>query len=272
MGLVLLGGASALAVVLAYSIGRFQGAGGRLSASAGSGPIEEAGENGRQERYLRLEVELASGSLAGEEPSLAPAREAAPVPDEVARVRSRLPAVASTGQNRLAAAPAIEKPLHRSLVSGPLLEGWYGDGQMHFRGHQVQTQEGEWMREGDWEAWHENGTLHELGAYRNDVEHGAWKWFYENGARMSEGQFVDGEKVGAWRFWHENGRQAMEGEYVDGERSGPWIYHHDNSVRAGAGSFENGQAVGEWTFWRADGSIDPTRTGTYADGELVRDR
>ena len=275
-GLALLGGISLLSVAAAYVVGRHHGQGGKWGRGA---HLDAAASTGREggESFWRLEVELAAGSRgadaahaegpAGPDPTTEPARGAARIPIAL----SPAPATVDAERSVLASLPA-EESLKPSLVSGPLLEGWYENGQLHFRGHQVQTQTGEWLREGEWEAWHENGTLHELGGYRDDVEHGDWKWTYPNGARMAEGRFDSGDKVGGWLFWHENGRQMMEGAYTDGLRSGPWIFHHENGVRAAAGSFAAGQAVGEWTFWTRDGVSDPARNGFYEDGERVRGR
>ena len=81
---------------------------------------------------------------------------------------------------------------------------------------------------------------------------------------------VAGKKAGGWLFWHDNGRHMMEGAYLAGERSGRWIFHHENGVRAAQGDFEAGKAVGEWTFWLEDGTVDPERTGLYAESERVR--
>ena len=213
-------------------------------------------------------------------------------PDERAGVRAAA-SVAPDGSRTTVALPRIPSPLRggeaelepaepdepgasddgdppprtgTARVNGPHLIAHYPGGQLHFEGHQVPGEDGTWVREGNWAAWHENGQLHELGGYRAGVEHGPWQWWYENGERMAEGRFVEGELEGPWSYWYESGRLQMTGSYVQGVGHGPWVHYHENGLRQAAGSFRSGEISGRWTFWHPDGSLDTLRTGEYVDG------
>ena len=163
------------------------------------------------------------------------------------------------------AEPEDDPPLDR--VNGPVLEGWHSNGNRHFEGAQVQDQNGRWMREGPWTAWHENGTLHELGGYRDDLEHGRWQWWYESGVRMAEGNFEVGSREGDWYFWHESGAPMEMGGYLNGKRQGSWTIFYDNGRKLAEGNYSAGEYVGHWTLWHRNGELDGFRSGRVQDGK-----
>lgn len=153
---------------------------------------------------------------------------------------------------------------------GPLTYMQLADGSLLYRGEQVRNEDGDWIREGRWEAWHENGVRDELGAYRNGVEHGPWEWWYENGNRMSRGTFKDGLRIGRWTFWHEGGELGMSGQYdAAGNATGTWTYYHPNGKKASEGEMVDDEPEGRWTSWEEDGSVNLERSGVYVRGERV---
>ena len=160
-------------------------------------------------------------------------------------------------------------PLAGELVDDEVLEAWYANGQAEFRGHQTLGPDGFWVREGLWEAWHENGQPHELGSYANDEEVGMWQWWHDNGTRMATGEFDDGQRTGSWSYWYENGNLQMAATYANGKANGSWTSYHENGSIAAQGAFLDGELSGPWTVWTEDGEIDPDGTGTYVDGEKV---
>ena len=155
-------------------------------------------------------------------------------------------------------------------TAGPVLVDYHDNGELHFRGQQVRTAEGGWVREGPWKAWHENGVLHEDGGYLAGHEQGDWRWWYADGTPMSKGRFIDGKRVGPWTFWHENGRVMMQGQYEDGDGVGRWVYFHENGMKKAEGDFRAGKPAGCWTVWLEDGRPNLDRTGEYVDGVLVQ--
>ncbi len=152
------------------------------------------------------------------------------------------------------------------VEEGEVQSARYGNGQLWYKGYQVPDKDGRLVREGPWEAWHMNGALHELGAYRGDVEHGPWEWWYENGVKQAEGTFDEGRRTGRWQYWYENGNRMMESRYHDGETTGVWTHYHENGTRRAEGEYVNGKLHGRWTVWNEDGSIDDARSGTYSNG------
>ena len=167
------------------------------------------------------------------------------------------------------AGPFGGPPRHVPVTSGPKLEAFYPNGQREFLGTQVEVEPGVWSREGAWTAWHENGVIHEQGAYLGDVEDGPWQWWYANGHLEAVGTWAEGKRVGEWRFWHESGGLYTLGHYLDGEGHGPWTLYHENGLKWAEGLYSHGEISGYWAVWNEDGSVNEERTGTYAGGEKV---
>lgn len=152
------------------------------------------------------------------------------------------------------------------VEEGEVLRARFGDGRLRYLGTQVLVAEGTYEREGGWEAWHPNGALHELGAYRRDIEHGLWKWWHEDGTPQAVGEFDEGTRIGTWNYWYENGNRMMDSQYENGVPSGLWTYYWENGVKRTEGEFVDGELHGYWTVWDESGRFDPERSGTYVHG------
>ena len=165
--------------------------------------------------------------------------------------------------------PTPERP--SQVVVGPVTRGYFAGGELQFEGGQVLGERDVWLREGAWEAWHENGQLHEEGAYHLDEETGLWRWWYENGQQMAEGRFIDGEREGLWHYWHDNGNKMTECSYEAGSAHGLWRQYHENGVQSALGEFVRGELQGAWTVWHEDGTLNLDGTGTYDSGDRTGD-
>ena len=69
--------------------------------------------------------------------------------------------------------------------------------------------------------------------------------YFASGQLQSEIAFEDGRKQGLCRRYFANGQLEAEGRY------------------------DAGRMDGEWSFWRADGSVDDARSGSYRAGERL---
>ena len=73
------------------------------------------------------------------------------------------------------------------------------------------------------------------------------------------------------RRWHENGQLSRSIEYVMGTRAAPETRWHSNGKKLSEGVFdERGRKTGEWQFWTITGAIDPSLSGTYLYGRLLK--
>ena len=171
----------------------------------------------------------------------------------------------------LAAIDANAETQYEESVNGAVLSSWYSEDRPEFLGSQVPAADGTWQREGEWRAWHETGTPHELGSYREGFEHGPWKWWYDDGRRMAQGSFDRGDRVGMWTFWHESGGMGMKGAYERGDAEGLWTYWNEVGGICSQGRMEAGELSGRWTVYRDDGTLDPERSGRFEAGIRVGD-
>ena len=163
-----------------------------------------------------------------------------------------------------------ESQASEEVTEGPLTFHRLHDGTFMYRGEQKQLEDGSWVRHGNWQAWHDDGSRHEDGAYREGVEHGPWEWWYANGNRMARGTWYDGKRVGNWTFWHEGGELMMTGQYDErGLATGNWTYYHENGRKASEGEMVNDHPSGRWTSWDEAGVLDLERSGVYEKGERV---
>jgi len=142
----------------------------------------------------------------------------------------------------------------------------YEDGARQSRGTEVRR-DGEWLRHGSFNAWHENGVERAGGAFVSGEQDGEWSQWHANSQLGSRGSWDRGEKIGPWTYWHENGEKLGAGEYVAGRRSGPWVFHHDNGVTRARGAFLADLKEGVWLHRDPDGTLDRELTGVYEAGE-----
>lgn len=134
-------------------------------------------------------------------------------------------------------------------------------------------EQGAWVKgrqEGPWRTWHANGQLSTEGRYSRGQKVGPWVAYHDNGRRYRVGSYVDGLKSGEWVGFFKRGEREFIGTYQDGALNGPYTGFWPNGDKRGKGSYANGVFEGPWTFWDRNGQLDPSMTGTYRGGDLVR--
>jgi antitoxin component YwqK of YwqJK toxin-antitoxin module len=79
-------------------------------------------------------------------------------------------------------------------------------GGVRFRYSRKMSPDGSrWIREGLFQAFHENGALASEGVYQGGAEHGPWRDFHDNGQLAAEGSYQAGEETGVWFYWDRDG-------------------------------------------------------------------
>lgn len=78
------------------------------------------------------------------------------------------------------------------------------------------------------EIKYQNGNINEkfeatLNNKDEYIKDGRYEKWFENGIKECEGEYMDGKKFGYWKYWYENGDLKEEGEYLDDIKSGEWI-------------------------------------------------
>ncbi len=96
------------------------------------------------------------------------------------------------------------------------------DGLVRFRISRYCSADGNrWVRHGQFQMLHPNGTVASEGQYQNGLEEGMWRDYYETGQIAAEGCFVGGKEEGYWRFWLRDGTEHQEVEYLKGQEVQP---------------------------------------------------
>lgn len=68
-------------------------------------------------------------------------------------------------------------------------------------------------------TWHyENGSVKEIGYFKNGQKHGQWFSYDEKGNLISEANYKEGQKDGNWIFYHINGTLHYQVAYSSGKR------------------------------------------------------
>ncbi|WP_188405340.1 toxin-antitoxin system YwqK family antitoxin [Psychroflexus salis] len=58
--------------------------------------------------------------------------------------------------------------------------------------------------------FHENGTISQVGFFKDNKPTGIWKVYDENGNKITQAQYDNGVKNGRWFFWKENKLTEVE--------------------------------------------------------------
>ena len=71
----------------------------------------------------------------------------------------------------------------------------------------------DFIRDGEYQEWYENGKMKEFGNYKSGKQDGLWKSWYKNGKLQEMGTYKDGYKDGVWKTWYENGKLESTWQY-----------------------------------------------------------
>ncbi len=77
--------------------------------------------------------------------------------------------------------------------------------------------DGKAVRDGPYEAWHDNGVKAISGAYKDGARDGRWLLWHENGQRKQEVTYVKGKPDGVFREWDERGETLADVRYKNGK-------------------------------------------------------
>ncbi|UTW66381.1 TonB family protein [bacterium SCSIO 12643] len=149
------------------------------------------------------------------------------------------------------------------------------------------------IRDGQFETFYSDGSLHQTGKYLNNIQVGLWTIYYPTGEKKSYGNYnAEGEKDSIWISLHQNGKVKSTGQYLNGNRLGEWIgffddgdkeytkhYNEEGKLHGtyvfygseklvyDTGAYENGDKIGEWKYYFNSGK--PSGVVVYEQGEAV---
>lgn len=150
---------------------------------------------------------------------------------------------------------------------GPLsvLDGTYPSGEL--AGRVLVDAAG--RRQGEFIAWHKDGSVKRRGRYESDMKVGPWVSFYPDGTVQDLATYVDGELVGSLQMWYPNGQLSVSKTIRNGKGNGPCSMWYESGRLLATGEIEDSFPTGSWTYWNEDGTLDTMKTGTYQKGKRV---
>jgi antitoxin component YwqK of YwqJK toxin-antitoxin module len=154
------------------------------------------------------------------------------------------------------------------------------------------------IKNGSYKSYYNNGKLKSEGFFLNDLYNGAWIYYYSNGNIQAKGLFVSGDgsdvaetsglprngREGYWIFNHENGNIDQESNYLKGKLHGSFkaynkngilteesfykndvldgksIQYNDKTIKISEANFINGIAEGEEKLYYDSGKLQIQRS------------
>jgi antitoxin component YwqK of YwqJK toxin-antitoxin module len=96
-------------------------------------------------------------------------------------------------------------------------ETFYPDGKLQEHYYVVLNAKGDYVRDGLYTWYYENGKKKQEGFYRNGLQHGMGSAWYETGEKEYDISAKYGQLDGVCTSWYENGKKKEEGTWKEGE-------------------------------------------------------
>jgi len=146
----------------------------------------------------------------------------------------------------------------------------YSNRKVEIERHVVQDSEGNYVNDGMWTKWNQNGVLQARGEYRDGRRDGIWLRRFSSGELklgkghnfrqfqapfLAEANFVDGQLHGDWIIIDAKKRHVSQWQFDHGKRSGKWIWWYSSGKKFREVDYLDGELDGEWLEWEVDGVV-----------------
>lgn len=161
----------------------------------------------------------------------------------------------------------LAAPFVRVAVQEPDLRASYwpnGNPRSKMEAHR--NLQGNMVREGRVQLFHEDGVLSTQGMYRDDLEHGRWTWYTPDGKVKGTCEFSAG--IGHYREQFPDGRLLREGTLHGDVREGLWREYYPSGRVKLEGHYLHDEQHGEWSAW-SDEESPGSRTVRFEHGVMV---
>jgi hypothetical protein len=155
-------------------------------------------------------------------------------------------------------------------------ENKFDNGQKKEAFSVVKDKQGNYVKDGPYAAFYQNGQKSEEGAFKSDHPEGHWQKWGDDGKLTLDINYKNGKREGAFSLYA-SGTLMQTGSYSNDELSGPFKYlgftglvvtgamEHDKPIAAWAINETSGKARARTTF--QDGKLGPVES-LAADGSL----
>ena len=124
--------------------------------------------------------------------------------------------------------------------------------------------------------YHANGSIKEVGAYRDGKKQGNFRIFdetgketggflFDNDTLVGQGMIDSlGRRVGEWKLFYPTGKTRAQGKYVAGMKEGNWTFFYGNGQQEQTGVYKMDWPTGSWKWYYFRGQLH--REETYRNG------
>jgi antitoxin component YwqK of YwqJK toxin-antitoxin module len=158
----------------------------------------------------------------------------------------------------------------------------YPNGKVRVEREVGQDQKGNYVNQGNYKAFDQDGQVIMQGEFLNGKQNGKWTQRFTKdeghlfsadgdteftGPFTSEATFLEGQLHGLWTIKDSNGQSVIEFSFDNGIRNGNWTWFHPNGRKRLEAMFKSGMLNGDvQEFDREEKPISKT---TYVDGKLL---
>lgn len=174
------------------------------------------------------------------------------------------------------------KPDLRELPNREIIRQRYPDGSVQIARHVMQDGQGNWVNDGQWKLFDQQGAMIATGNYRNGAMDGKWSRLHTTGSGgiftnvpfiefdgpyASHANFESGKLSGPWIIQDRKGQKILEIPYKNGRRNGVAVWYLPQGKIHRRMEFSDGVPVGNLVEYDKQGKI--RRKETYKDGMKI---
>ena len=174
------------------------------------------------------------------------------------------------------------KPDLRDLANREIIRQRYPDGNVQIARHVMQDAQGNWVNDGQWKLFDQQGAMIASGNYRNGTMNGKWSRLHTagsggifsnapfiefDGPYASHAFFESGQLSGPWIIQDRKGQKILEIPYKNGRRNGVAVWYLPQGKIYRRMQFADGVPVGNLIEYDKQGKI--RRRETYKDGMKI---
>lgn len=170
----------------------------------------------------------------------------------------------------------------REMADREIIRQRYPDGSVHIARHVMQDDQGNWVNDGQWKLFDQQGAMIASGSYRNGAMDGKWSRLHTAGSGgifdnlpfiefegpyTSHTNFESGRLSGTWVIQDRQGSKIFEMPYKNGRRNGVAVWHLPQGKIFRRMEFKNDVPVGNLVEYDNQGKI--VRKENYKDGMKI---
>jgi len=130
----------------------------------------------------------------------------------------------------------------------------YPDGQVGEQFSVIETKNGSFIKDGEYQTWYPGKQTETSGQYAEGKKTGNWKYWYKNGQMKADVNYTRDTLDGSYVEWFENGQKKFEGKKIMGNPIGQQATWYANGKISAQNNYDQeGKQEGLQANWYLDG-------------------